>query len=428
MQNNNQDKELTRYPQSLNYTPTILNDIFGEEADLIRDIAIFGSVNYNRTLFDTTRLTIEDFVKMGYSRYSLQRVADKFKHLSKSDIKKAIAERRILLDKYKIGELSVMPEDNPELPFLHDHLCISKLDYAFYKASKMNLSVSKKDNDRIVSNRINVLRDDVSISNVSQKDKRVYEYQLSSAWVELLYKAYHLIDFRDYLALSLNNKSDRAGDLRSFYLYLGRMISIVQNKVKKGEEPTYQTTVDEICKITTCNLSVPAERKRFVTGLLNDILALVKNSSFEWEYFSTTNQRAKYHVRFIFSKEVLGSFDEGKKAVYNKALYEEAFKLFKGKIMKKDIANINMTDIESKFIDWYISNEDIEEKKELQLKVYNQIYQKIHIGGASDKPKRHYISRDTLLSMATLNNKSLEIFAKTNGYIKDEKGEYYKLQ
>ena len=251
---------------------------------------------------------------------------------------------------------------------------------------------------------------------------------MSTSWIEALYKAYHLIDFKDYLSLSVDGKSDRIGVLKSFYLYLGRIISMAKYQYEQGNNPIYITTIDEICKVADCSNTEPKDKKKFVTSLLNDVLKRVEKSKFSWEYFSPTNQRAKYHIKFTFSEETLNSFDEGKAAVYSKLLYEESLNFYKAKIFKKDIRKIGNFE-ESEFIEWFSSNVDLEEKKKLQEEVYNKVYRKIDFGNNKTKPlKRYYIPVETIRQAAEIANQSIEDFAKKNKYIKDEKGEYYKLQ
>lgn len=417
-------EELTRFPQDLNFSPELLDKIFGEDASIIRDIAVLASFRYNKNLFEYTELTINDFEKLGYNRTDLQRVNPKFAHLSKSEIKQIIEERK---NQLKDNAISINTLQDEEYPFIHDHLCITRLDYAFYKAYKTIFEVTRKSNNTIAATKLEILGDLVII-NPNQNTKRKYIFQLSHRWVEKLFKAYNLLSIEDYLSLGANTKVDRAGSLKNFYLYLGRMISSAQQLKKEGKQPVYITSVDEVCKIAGSKINSPDNKKRFVTSFLDELKSKMKRTKFNWKYFAPIGSRAKYMVEFSFAEEILLFFDEGKRAVFMKALITEAQQQFKGKELKSDLNKLGSL-TEEAFFEWFVSDQDQELKKKILGQVTQKILSQYNTQEIVDvKPiRRHYVTKETLKELAKEQNCTPEEIAKKFGYLLDEKGEYYKL-
>jgi hypothetical protein len=417
-------EELSRFPQDLNFSPELLDKIFGEDAPIIRDIAVLASYRYNKNLFDYTELTIDDFEKLGYNRTDLQRVNPKFAHLSKADIKKLVEERKELL---KNNPYSINTIQEEEYPFIHDHLCISRLDYAFYKAYRTIFEVTRKNQNSIAATKLEIIGD-LLIQSPNQMTKRKYVFQLSHRWVEKLFKAYNLLNIEDYLLLGMDTKIDRAGSLKNFYLHLGRMIASAQQLKKQNKQPVYVTSVDEICRIAGSKIASPDNKKKFVSNFLDELTSKVKRTKFEWKYFAPQGTRAKYMVEFSFAEELLLFFDEGKRATLMKALLNEAQLQYKSKELKEDLNKLG-TLTEEDFFYWFVSDEDQELKKKILSHVANKTLTEVTLPDAVGKRpvKRNYVDSKTLIDLAKAKNIKPEEFAKQNGYLIDEKGKYYKL-
>lgn len=431
MKDFNKKEHLTRVPQMLNYNNGILINHFDNEASLVMNIAILGTYLYKDNLWGYSKLSLDHFLKLGYTRTELQRVVPEYKHLSIEKRKELIKQRKLVLGLVKgtKQEIDFAIKETLDYPFLHDHLCITKIDYAFYKALNTHMQVSAKFGDNVGAKNF-VMLSELIIKDVSKREKKEYQFILSADWVSDLFKSYNLIDIEDYVHVGAGLKADRANSSRVFYLYLGRMISIARNKPSNEGKGFYEMSVDEICDVVGIDVAQPANRKRKVTELLKDIQKTVKYTPFSWEYFSISNNRAKYHVRFIFEEDMLLWFDEGKKAVLMKTIQNDAYSAFQVKTSNRNNMKLSILS-ESEFWKWWISTDDQEIKYKIKNDALKKVYHKVDVTSRERNQRRDQkisrVSYNEMQNVAILSKKDTLTFAKEQGYNLDEKtNDFYK--
>lgn len=425
-------KYLTRVPQFVNYTNNLdlFERFFENDASLIRDIGMIASFNYGEDLFGYSTLTIENFERLGYSRSELQRRVPEYKHIDLKLEKELIRKRQIelgIIDATSAERMKCQKEVK-ELPFIHDHLCISRLDYAFYKAFKTAVIASIKEGDRIMAKSF-LLFNEIIIDNVSRVDKRKYSFKLSSQWVAHLFQSYNIVDLGDYISLGKDVRIEKANSFKAFYLYLGKMMAVAKQDISKNGIAKFETTVDAICEILGCKITTPSNKKKYVTSFLDDLKAKLTRTLFEWEYYSPTNQRAKYHVLFMFREEVLVLFDEGKKAALMKTILTDAFSSFEVRKRNGEIAILSeLKDVD--FWDWWVTSNDVELKEQIKAEAYTKVYRRIQLTEKSSKEVKKKIHR---IPFTEMDNTARELkktalkLAEEEGYTFDEKtNDFYK--
>lgn len=429
--NNFEKKEhLTRIPQILNYNNGLLDSHFDDEADLVMNIAILGTYLYKDNLWGYSKLTLEHFVKLGYTRTNLQRVIPKFQNLSPDDKKRLVRLRRIDLglEEGTKEEQKIAKKETNDYPFLHDFLCITKIDYAFYKALNTRIQLSARFGDNVGARNF-IMLSELLIKDLSKREKKEYQFIMSAEWVADLFKSYNLIDIEDYIFVGNGLKIDRVNSARIFYLQLGKMISVARNTPCIDGKGYFDLSVDQICDIVGIQVSEPKNRKRKVTQLLNDVKNSVKYTPFEWEYFSNTNPRAKYLVRFIFEEKLLQWFDEGKRASLLKTIHNDAYSAFQVKTRNNGLSPINALS-ETDFWRWWISPTDEEIKQQIKQEAEKKVYRVTSVQAGGDKPKKNKYTRisfDKMNETALSINRDVFVIAKEQGYMYDEKTKtFYK--
>lgn len=433
-----QDKELSRIPQGLNYNPDALFRVFGRESDIIRDLLVIASNQYSKDVFGNTILTIDDFTNLGHKRTELQRVIPEYSKYSKEEIQNLIIERRKQLgiddtNNYTVIEMSRFVDSaNDKIsvhPFLGDHLCISKLDYALYRAYTEALRITRKSGDELITSEVKIIGS-LKISSLNRVSKRKYQINVSSSWLNSLFNEYHLIDIKDYKSLQ-SGRMITTASYRNFYLFIGRIISQIRYLVKEEKGNSYIASIDDLCSIFNVDFKTPKNKKAYIKKALNDIKDSVSHSKFEWD-FVNNNTKYSYFVEFKFDDDTLNYFDEKLKAVVLETFHKEAKTVFislnRSKIQdhwseeKRGDSIFNADD----FYKWLGNNDEDKEIKEKLLKdAHDKVLRRGVLGNTPIQKVKSYIPQATIEATARSLKLNVDDVAKKNGYLKDDKG-YYK--
>lgn len=124
-----------------------------------------------------------------------------------------------------------------------------------------------------------------------RKEKRHYLVELDYPIRRLQISRYFLADQKEYKEIQIPRKQKLTGGLRNFYLYIGRMISIVKRNISEGTEPFYILTVDEVAKIMELNIERNDKRKEKVKAYLDIIINVLSENAFSYVFFKGEQQR-----------------------------------------------------------------------------------------------------------------------------------------
>jgi len=344
------NKSLSRVPQSLSFDNRALLRTFDYESTIIRDLIIYAGSRKMSNLFNEVSFTIEDFcTEFGYNRTTLQRTLKQF-------------------------------VDDPKLiPVIDGHKFDSLFEYALFRALKENIIFSRKREGKETFETVQIIeRLEVFYNKSTHKTtKRSYNVKLSTKILDYLFTEYNLIDYNEYRAIQANQIST-TGAMRNFYIYMGRMVAIVKQLQKTNPDSVYTLSVDELCTIFGVDLKINKHKKEYVKKTLESLQSEIKSMLFDWK-FITKNTRYSYFVEFYFPQSTIEYFDEQRRTVFYKKLYNAATLLYaKTKIgePKDDIriklANLSMDD----FFNWFADgDEDIEIRKRLFKQTYEEVYQ-----------------------------------------------------
>ncbi len=356
-----QYKELSRVPRTLSepYNGDNLDLLIESGGTIMHDIIIFAANEQMKDLFGDTWFSMEDFCKvMGYERTKLQRkLTDEQKQKTFGAIKP------IYKTEYEGEQI--------------EHPIETFFESALFSLGKNTLSVAYNANGATRYKFIPIL-DSFEIKDnfaTKKRTRRMYKVNLSSELKNMMFNGYNLIDLKDYR--SLPNKRS----YRRFYLNLSKMIFLIKHKIQAGREAEFVTTVDELARYFDINIANNHDRKKKVATILNAINKNLTQTKFEYEFVKKENEKWAYSIRFRFSEDTLKYFDEKAKAIITTQYYEglkDAFLHKKGipvyeTYKYKDAFLFGSGNYNEDFMNWAISDEDKELKKEIFKAVYIKI-------------------------------------------------------
>lgn len=356
-----QYKELSRVPRTLSepYNGDNLDLLIESGGTIMHDIIIFAANEQMKDLFGDTWFSMEDFCKvMGYERTKLQRkLTDEQKQKTFGAIKP------IYKTEYEGEQI--------------EHPIETFFESALFSLGKNTLSVAYNANGATRYKFIPIL-DSFEIKDnfaTKKRTRRMYKVNLSNELKNMMFNGYNLIDLKDYR--SLPNKRS----YRRFYLNLSKMIFLIKHKIQAGREAEFVTTVDELARYFDINIANNHDRKKKVTTILNAINKNLTQTKFEYEFVKKENEKWAYSIRFRFSEDTLKYFDEKAKAIITTQYYEglkDAFLHKKGipvyeTYKYKDAFLFGSGNYNEDFMNWAISDEDKELKKEIFKAVYIKI-------------------------------------------------------
>jgi len=277
--------EMVRFPQSFTIDSLSLENSFGKDHTLVRDIIIFISFKIKTDLFN-------------FARFSLSEFADRMKYDPKN-------LRRTLIN-YK---------GNTKLaPIYKDHTFDGHFDSVLFRMLKENVIVTRKFNgtyDTINAGKgYQIFTDLVTKKGKAQNSKVEYGVTLSENVLNSFIAEYNILSIDDYITSGLLNKnnSETMGGARNFYIFLCHALAVARHEmyVKKLLVPKYKVPLDEISEIFGHDLSREAkDRKRNITKLLDK---LKKNLKLDFDY-KYVGDRYKYYIEFSFSENALKLYD-----------------------------------------------------------------------------------------------------------------------
>lgn len=309
---------LTRIPQALTFDTSAISRNFGDSAGIIRDILVFLANKTTNSFFHEFTFTLDEFCdEFGYRKVELQRTLPEFRECPKE-----------------------------KLPVEGGHVFDGVFEYALYLGFtraiifKVN---NLKGNGFDLRNLLLFSRIRAVYKNVGKRnEKRHYLVELDYRVKQMQLSRYFLTDKNQYTKIQVPMKQKLTGGLRNFYLYIGRMISLVKLGCKEGKEPIYTLTVDEIADIMELAISDNRYRKQKVKAYLDDISNVLGNYGYTYKFFKGEGQSYEYSVMFHFTEETLNYFDEQKKAQFFTALYNGVeFEYYR-----------NNNDGKIRFLDW----------------------------------------------------------------------------
>jgi len=242
---------------------------------------------------------------------------------------------------------------------------------------KENIIFSRKREEKETFETVQIIeRLEVFYNKSTQKTtKRSYNIKLSTKILDYLFTEYNLIDYNEYRSIQANQIST-TGAMRNFYIYMGRMVAIVKQLQKTNPNSVYTLSVDELCSIFGVVLTSNKHKKEYVKKTLEGLQSEIKSLLFDWK-FITKNTRHFYFVEFYFPQSTIEYFDEQRKAVFYKKLYNAAVAEFArikkspSESIRQSLASMSMDE----FFNWFTDgDEDIERRKKLYQEIYEEVY------------------------------------------------------
>jgi len=292
----NPKAQLSRFPQDLIFDYNCFDRNFGEEANIIRDIALY-CVNdkiRNNTLWNETTITIEDFAKeFNYSRSKLSRL--------------------------RFPENDSLPVKKKKDLTLGDHKFENIFEYALLRAMRENIIVPKRykdENGNLVEEFhsyriIEELRCNINDNDTKKKRKQVYTISLSSELLNGIlgaHKKYYLVNYDNYKSIKSLTSTNIQGYKRRMLLQIFEMIHFAQYAQKTGIPADLTRPLDTCAEILGIKIADMKDRKKKVAKYLDDIQAEAGN--FTYSFVTKKDERFKYYVEFSFPPEVLAEHKE----------------------------------------------------------------------------------------------------------------------
>lgn len=354
-------KELSRVPRTLSESSNtkVLEVLFDVGGTVMSDIIIYVASSQMKDLFGDCWFSINDFCEtMGYERTKLQR------KLTEKQLDFLFSNQRPVYITEQNGQKIEHPIENT-------------FEAALYRLGTSNLSVAYAMNGKTQYKFIQILdnfeiKDDFS---TKKRTKRNYNVHLSKDLMNTLFTEYNLLELKDYRKLP-----NRKG-YRKFYLHLAKMIYLVKYKIEQGQQPYFTATVDQLAEVFEVSVANNSDRKKKVTGILNNINKNLERTKFQFQYIKGEGEKWPYTVRFYFDMETLEYFDEKIKAILTSQYHETLKSLFLNKknipisrhYQYKDSFRLGSGELYQEFTSWVYSEED----KELKEKAYRDTYIKV---------------------------------------------------
>ncbi len=303
-----------------------INEHYGTDAGLVRDLIVYICYNYTHNLFGFNRVSLTDFCKvMGYKKSNLSK-------------RHPAAETR----KHK--------------PNINGYEWSSQLEYTIYRMIKENIVFTYKAkvpgmNIEGISS-IPVLVDARVLYDSRRPQKRYYELKLSKEFISNLLSYYSTVFLEDYIAAGTQRN-------KSLFMYLSMLQHVAM--YKKEEITPY---FDHLCKIADIHYENNREKKRHLQKALREIQERT-SLNFEFEFYKGAGQSHAYSIRIVFKE-----FNKlsPKKEMFKNQLFNKLQDFYFYKY-EKQYPNL--------FQQWLGNNEyDTEIKKEIFAEVYENIYQK----------------------------------------------------
>lgn len=343
------NKSLSRVPQSLSFDNSALLRTFDNESTIIRDIIVFAGNYKLKNLFHEVPFTIDEFCEeFGYNKTTLQRTMKIF-------------------------------VDNPKLiPIVDGHKFDSLFEYSLYRALKENIMFSRKRDGKETIEAVQILEklEVFYNKNTGKRTKRRYNLKLGNKILDYLFTEYNLIDYNEYRSIQ-STKISYTGAMRNFYIYMGRMVAMVQLQRKKRGPEGYALSIDELCSIFGSEIKDAKHKKEFIKTTLDNLQKELTSLSFTWK-FITQNTRYSYFVVFNFPDSTLEYFNEHRRFKFYDKLYKELSRTYAidkmpGEMLLRDKLEIISID---EFLSWVTdSSEDMEKKERIYKLIYEEVYQ-----------------------------------------------------
>lgn len=348
MEEAKKSKSLSRVPQSLSFDNSALLRTFDNESTIIRDIIVFAGNYKLRNLFHEVPFTIDDFCsEFGYNKTTLQRTMKVF-------------------------------VDNPKLiPIIDGHKFDSLFEYSLYRALKENIIFSRKRDGNESFETVQIIEKLEVLYNkdTGKRTKRRYNIKLGNKILDYLFKEYNLIDYNEYRSIQ-STKISLTGAMRNFYIYMGRMVAMVQLQRKRGGAEGYILSIDELCSIFGAEIKDAKHKKEFIKNTLDNLQNELTSLSFNWKLI-TQNTRYSYFVVFSFPDSTLDYFNEHRRFKFYDKLYNELSKTYAIEKMPSDmlIREKLATISTEEFLNWVTnSSEDMERKEKIYKQIYEEVY------------------------------------------------------
>ena len=344
-------KNLTRVPQVFTLDSNIITRAYGKESPIIRDILVFVANKSTMDFFGEVVFSLAEFCDaFGYNKDEMQRTLPQFVECNKRD-----------------------------LPIEGGHCFDSVFEYALYKGFRTSLVFSNKQFEGKgfdLSNMLLFSRIQAIYKDTGRREKRQYLVELDYRIKQWQMNRYFLTDQELYRSIKIPRSIQLTGGLRNFYLYLGRIASQIKEKLKNGEEASFDLTVDECAKIMDISYDRNDNRKRRVKDFLDRLKVLLGNQHFDYTFYKGDNQRYEYNIKFILAKETLIYYDEKLNAVFfNKLNNGVSVQYFKSFVSNKML----------NYSKW-VNNLSSNEKKEISKWLFNKS------SGEIDKAKKFFVA------------------------------------
>lgn len=253
--------DIVRFPQSFTIDSLSLENSFGKDHTMVRDILIFIAFKIKADLFNFAKFTLSDFAHtMKYDPKNLRRTLARF-------------------------------QENAKLaPIYKEHVFDGHFDNVLFRMLKENVIVTKKINgvyDTINAGRGYQIFTDLITKKGKAKNSTVeYGVTLSEKILNSFLAEYNILSMDDYITAGLINKnnSETMGGARNFYIFLCHALAVARYEIysKKALIPKFKVPLDDISEILGHDLTRAAkDRKQNATKLLEKFK---KNMRLEFDY------------------------------------------------------------------------------------------------------------------------------------------------
>lgn len=204
-------------------------------------------------------------------------------------------------------------------PYAGDHCFDGEFEYALYKAFTTVLIFDRKRFKEDVFDLENMVlfsRIQATYADTGRREKRYYLVELDYRIKQWQLDRFFLTDHLLYQNILIPRSRQLTGGLRSFYLYLGRIVSQIKLKLANGEEPSFILTVDQASDIMEISIERNDHRKRRVKEYLDKLKEFLGNEHFEYTFFKGDNQKYAYSIKIILPIKTLEHYDDKLKTVF----------------------------------------------------------------------------------------------------------------
>lgn len=302
---------LTRIPQAFTLDPDIINRAYGEEASLVRDILVFVANKAIANFFSDVSFSLDEFCDaFNYNVNSMYRTLPKFIDCPKK-----------------------------ELPIDDGHCFDGAFEYALYKGFRISLVFNNKrfNGQFDKTNMLLFSRIQAVYKTTGRREKRYYKIELDYRIKQWMLDGFFLIDQSLYSNIKIPRSLQFTGGLRSFYLYLGRVVSQIKQKKMNGEAPHFVLSVDEAALIMDISMKRNDNRKQRVKKYLDKLIKFLGEKHFRYEFFKGDYQRYEYSIKLFVSDDTIQHYDDKLNTVFfnklSKGVEIQYFKNFTDKQM-----------------------------------------------------------------------------------------------